>query len=154
MRQVPVIEFEKRVFAFVVEVIIHARVEKLSRLLRIPFAQVGLGEIEPAAGIVPLGVVEQPATLARHLQQSSVAEARLSDAAEFDVEILVVMCQLALVVGGMSGEEFAVPVKVTKVWFAGRWEALPAPGEEDDLATPKAPDERRMPPLDYVTDDD
>ena len=37
---------------------------------------------------------------------------------------------------------------------AGRVVALPAPGEEDDVATPKAPDERRMPPLDYVTDDD
>ena len=83
MRQVPVIEFKKRVFALVVEIKIDSRLQKLSRLLRIPFAQVGLGEIEPAAGIVPLGVVEQPATLARHLQQRSVAEARLSDAAEF-----------------------------------------------------------------------
>ena len=44
--------------------------------------------------------------------------------------ILVVMCQLALVVGQIAREEFAVPVKVTKVWFAGRWEALPAPGED------------------------
>ena len=37
---------------------------------------------------------------------------------------------------------------------AGRVVALPAPGEEDDLDTPKAPDARRTPPLDYVADED
>ena len=37
---------------------------------------------------------------------------------------------------------------------AGRVMALPSPDEEDDLATATAPSEPRMPPLDYVSDDD
>ena len=37
---------------------------------------------------------------------------------------------------------------------AGRVMALPSPEEEDDLATATAPSEPRMPPLDYVSDDD